>query len=111
MPMESRRAARDIVQPMKREREGFWEEMGGFVRHWQPTSTTSPSCWKATNRPIEAEPLMRRHVEIFLDFERATGHQHPHRDAVLGNYAGLLEAMGKSDAEIRAALAGLAGTT
>ncbi len=66
---------------------------------------------QATNRLTEAEPLMRRHVVIFLDFERATGHPHPHRDAALRNYAGLLTAMGKTDAEIRAAIATLTATT
>ena len=64
-----------------------------------------------TNRPAEAEPLMRRHVVIFLDFERATGHPHPHRNAALGNYAGLLKDMCKTDAEIRAAIAALTATT
>ena len=54
---------------------------------------------------------MRRHVAIFLDFERATGHPHPHRDAALNNYAVLLKAMGKTDAEIRAAIAALTATT
>jgi hypothetical protein len=66
---------------------------------------------QATNRIVEAEPLMRRHVVIFLDFERATGHPHQHRDTALGNYAVLLRAMGKTDAEIRAALAALTATT
>jgi tetratricopeptide (TPR) repeat protein len=65
---------------------------------------------RATNRLDEAEPLMRRHVVIFLDFQRTTGHPHPHRDAALRNYANLLRAMGKSEAEIRAAIATLTGT-
>ena len=38
---------------------------------------------QATNRLAEAEPLMRRHWRIFIDFERKTGHPHPHRDAAL----------------------------
>jgi hypothetical protein len=58
-----------------------------------------------TNRLAEAEPLMRRNVDIFIDFERKTGHPHPHRDAALRNYAGLLATMGKGEAEIKAALA------
>ena len=62
-----------------------------------------------TNRLAEAEPLMRRHLAIFIDFERKTGHPHPHRDAALRNYAGLLAAMGKSEAEIKAAIASLTG--
>ena len=54
---------------------------------------------------------MWRHVEIFLDFQRKTGHPHPHRDAALRNHARLLGAMGTSEAEIRAALAALIATT
>jgi len=50
---------------------------------------------------------MRRVVVIFLAFERATAHAHPHRDRAIGNYAGLLAAMGKSEAEIAAAIATL----
>jgi hypothetical protein len=60
-----------------------------------------------TYRLSEAEPLMRRVVVIFLAFERATGHTHPHRDLAIGNYAELLVAMGKSEAEIAATLATL----
>jgi len=56
---------------------------------------------KATNRLAEAEPLMRRHLEIFLQFTHDTGHPHPHlRDAV-NNYASLLQAMGNSDDNIK----------
>jgi hypothetical protein len=52
---------------------------------------------------------MRRHVAIFIDFEHKPGHPHPHRDAGLSNYVDLLAAMGKSEAEIKAALAALTG--
>lgn len=57
-----------------------------------------------TNRLVEAEPLMRRHVVIFLEFTRNTGHPHPHLQDAFGNYADLLEAMGKNPAEIEAAI-------
>jgi hypothetical protein len=50
---------------------------------------------------------MRRHLAIFIDFERATGHPHPHRDAALQNYACLLEEMGRGKSEIEAAIASL----
>ncbi len=43
---------------------------------------------QATNRLAEAEPLMRQMVEIFLKFNHATGHQHPHLQAAVNNYAG-----------------------
>ena len=66
----------------------------------------------ATNRLGEAEPLMRRMVVIFLKFQRATGHPHPHRDVALSNHAHLLRAMGRDEASIAAeqqALHGEAG--
>jgi hypothetical protein len=62
---------------------------------------------QATNRLDEAEPLMRRHLVIFLAFQRDTGHAHPHRDAAIRNYAGLLDAMGRTQPEIAATLATL----
>ena len=43
-----------------------------------------------------AEPLMRRHLEIFLQFTRDIGHQHPHLNHALNNYRILLVAMGDS---------------
>jgi len=55
---------------------------------------------KGSNRLAEAEPLMRRQVEIFLIFTRDTGHQHPHLQGAIGNYASLLLAMGISKSEI-----------
>jgi hypothetical protein len=60
-----------------------------------------------TNRLGEAKPLMRRALAILLAFQRDTGHIHPRRDAVIGNYTGLLAAMGQSAAEIEAAIAAL----
>ena len=54
----------------------------------------------ATNRHSEAEPLMRRMVEIFLNSAAEKG-PHPHLQTAVGNYAGLLEVMGRSDAEVR----------
>jgi hypothetical protein len=52
---------------------------------------------------------MRRHLAIFIDFERKTGHPHGHRDAAIENYVNLLAEMGRSEAEIKAALAALTG--
>jgi hypothetical protein len=54
---------------------------------------------QATNRLAEAEPLMRRHWEIFLKFTGATGHPHPHLQAAVNNYSGLLKAMGCTQEE------------
>jgi tetratricopeptide (TPR) repeat protein len=62
---------------------------------------------QATNRLAKAEPLMRRMVAIVMDFERKTGHPHPHRYDAVASYTHLLAAMGKSAAEIKAAIAAL----
>ena len=59
---------------------------------------------RATNRLGEAEPLMRRHLEIFLKFTVSTGHQHPHLQGAVGNYARLLSEMGRSQPEVLAEL-------
>src|SRR4030095_4050474 len=53
-----------------------------------------------TTRRGEAEPLMRRHLIIFLKFTRRTGHLHPHLKAALGHYRGILEAMSLGEEEI-----------
>jgi tetratricopeptide (TPR) repeat protein len=54
---------------------------------------------KATNRLSEAEPLSWRHVDIFISFGKATGHEHPHMQAALQNYIGILTQMGMSKQE------------
>jgi hypothetical protein len=59
---------------------------------------------KATDRLAEAEPLMRRAAEILLRFTVAIGHLHPHLQAVIGNYAGLLKQMGYNHAQVNAEL-------
>jgi hypothetical protein len=63
----------------------------------------------AANRLAEAEPMMRRHLAILINFERKNGHTHPHRDQAVANYTGLLAGMGKSEAEIKAAIASVTG--
>ncbi|MBN2704098.1 MAG: tetratricopeptide repeat protein [Pontiellaceae bacterium] len=55
-----------------------------------------------TNRLAEAEPLMLRQLEIVLKFTATTGHPHPYLLAAVGNYAGLLEAMGDTKEQGRA---------
>jgi len=50
----------------------------------------------------EAEPLSRRHLEIVLHFTAETGHQHPHPDTAMANYAGLLAQMGHGPEELHA---------
>jgi tetratricopeptide (TPR) repeat protein len=60
-----------------------------------------------TERLDEAEPLMRRALLILLNFTRSIGHQHPHLQAAFGNYYELLQAMGKTEAEIQKCLMSL----
>ena len=62
-----------------------------------------------TNRLAEAEPLMRRALAILNDLEPRPGHRHPHRDVAARNYVMLLVTMGKSEAEVRAAIDELIG--
>jgi hypothetical protein len=65
------------------------------------------SLLQATNRLGEAEPLMLRALAIILRFTHLTGHPHPHLQAGLSNYVGLLTAMGQSDAYVKATLEAL----
>ena len=53
-----------------------------------------------TNRLGQAEPLFRRAVQILIEFQRRTGHEHPNLRAGLANYVGLLEALGKTPDQI-----------
>ena len=50
---------------------------------------------------------MRRHVRIFVEFTRRSGHPHPRLEAALGNYGSLLGTLGWTDEEIQAELASL----
>jgi hypothetical protein len=54
----------------------------------------------ATDRLAAAEPLSRRAVQIWIEFERLTGHQHPGLRGGRGNYVRLLESMGKTPEQI-----------
>jgi len=56
---------------------------------------------QATNRLAEAEALSKQMVGIFLQFTRATGHEHPHLRVAINNYAGVLAATGYSPEQIR----------
>ncbi|MFH1371767.1 MAG: tetratricopeptide repeat protein [Planctomycetota bacterium] len=56
--------------------------------------------YKATNRYPEAEPLMKRHLVIFIKFTRQTGHPHPHLEDAINNYTSLLMQMGHSKDEV-----------
>ncbi len=60
-----------------------------------------------TNRMAEAEPLIRRGVQILIEFERRTGHEHPHLHDALANYRGLLAALEKTPDQIEQDLSDL----
>jgi len=64
------------------------------------------SLLRATNRLAEAEPLMRRALAIF---SRSFGWGHPSTTTAQENLSALLIAMGRSEAESRAAVEALAG--
>ena len=59
---------------------------------------------QATHRLAEAEPLMRRGVEISLGFFTSTGHHHPNEAPIIAHYRGLLEAMNYTPEQIDARL-------
>ena len=57
---------------------------------------------RATNRLREAEPLMARAVRIFSEFQRSTGHEHPHLRTAVENYRQLLTLLKLAEPEIAA---------
>ena len=59
---------------------------------------------QATNRLAEAEPLMRRAVDIILRFFVATGHHYPDEATSITNYRALLGAMNRTPEQIEARL-------
>lgn len=60
---------------------------------------------QATNRPVEAEPLMKCSLVIFLKFSHETGHLHPHLRDAFNNYFALLKEISLGDEEIAERLA------
>ena len=64
---------------------------------------------RATNRLGEAEPLYRRAVQILIEFQRRTGHEHPNFRVVAANYRDLLEAVGKTPEQVEAQVDELIG--
>ena len=66
---------------------------------------------QATNRITEAEPLMTRAVRVLSRFQRSTGHEHPHQQAVIIDYRQLLILQKLAEPEIAARIkAGSEGT-
>jgi tetratricopeptide (TPR) repeat protein len=59
---------------------------------------------RITNRLSEAEPLCRRALRILVQFTRATGHHHPDLEFAVANCVKVLSALGRSKAEVQAAL-------
>jgi tetratricopeptide (TPR) repeat protein len=56
---------------------------------------------RVTNCLAEAESLLQRMMSIFKYFNDSTGHEHPHWQAALANYSGLLQDMGLSQEDIK----------
>ena len=52
---------------------------------------------QATHRIEEAEPLMRRSLEILDTFRRQTGHEHSHFQNANESYQALKRAMGSDE--------------
>jgi hypothetical protein len=59
---------------------------------------------RATNRLSEAEPLYQRTLAILARFTWTAGHQHPNLEVALSNYVQALGELGRTEAEIEAAL-------
>jgi tetratricopeptide (TPR) repeat protein len=59
---------------------------------------------KDTNRLDEAETLTKRHVLILINFNKTTGHEHPHWKSAILNYRNLLVAMKLNKKQIDAKL-------
>ena len=51
---------------------------------------------QATHRSEDAEPLMRRALEILDTFRRQTGHEHPHFQQANETYQALQRAKGSN---------------
>jgi tetratricopeptide (TPR) repeat protein len=62
---------------------------------------------EATNRLPEAEAMFRRALAILLMFGQVTQNTHPKLQRALGNWAGAMEGLRKSEAEVIAALQAL----
>ncbi len=54
---------------------------------------------KDTSRLDEAEPLLRRSVEILRTFEKSTSLASPNMDLIMQNYRAVLAAMGRAPTE------------
>ncbi len=98
------------AEQLYRQEVKIWEQRYGENELYVARSLNSlASLLVNTNRLSEAEPLMKRMVEIFLTITQATGHSHPHLNAAINNYAGLLAAMGRSEEELRGIISELCG--
>jgi hypothetical protein len=62
------------------------------------------SLYHTQNQYAKAESLHRQVLRILAEFGHRTGHEHPKFRTAINNYAGLLLAIGLSEAEILARL-------
>ncbi len=65
------------------------------------------SLLKEINGLAEAEALYRRGLQILIDFQRRTGHEHPNFRRGLANYRAILQALGKMPDQIEELLGDL----
>jgi tetratricopeptide (TPR) repeat protein len=85
------------AEPLYRRALAIWEQSLGCEHPQVATALNNlAALLRDTNRLGEAEPLYRRAVQILIEFQRRTGHEHPNFRIVLVNYVGLLEALGKT---------------
>ena len=59
---------------------------------------------QSKNRPLEAEPLIRRAVAIFIKFQVRTGHRHRDGAIAIEHYVLLVRGIGGNEAESNARL-------
>ena len=80
--------------------------LGDHIRTANHLNTLAQILQK-TDRSNEAETLMRRHLEVFLNITRHARYEHRHLRPAVMNYAKLLQAQGLPTAEILAKLTSL----
>jgi len=93
------------AEPLYRRAQAIFEKNLGVNHPDVGTSLNNlGQVLKKLNRMTEAEPTMLRAVQIFLQFARVTNQLDPRLQMAINNYGRLLEAMGRSEAQIQAAL-------
>ncbi len=101
--------ALDEAEPLYRRAQLIFEKNLGASHPDVGTSLNNlAQVLKKMNRLAEAEPMLLRAVQIFLNFTRDTQQPDTRLQMAINNYGRLLEAMGRSTAEIDIALSEIA---